>query len=67
MSEKNRKMGGQLVLSRKAGESIDMTCEDGTKIKITAIEFQGGSRVKLMFNAPKSVKILRSELEPEAV
>jgi carbon storage regulator len=46
-----------LVLSRKAGESIQI---DG-QIKITILTVSG-SRVKVGIDAPEEVRILRSEL-----
>ncbi len=46
-----------LVLSRKAGESIQI---DG-QIKITIVTVSG-NRVKVGFDAPEEVRILRSEL-----
>ena len=46
-----------LVLSRKAGESIQI---DG-QIKITIVTVRG-NRVKVGIEAPEEVRILRSEL-----
>ena len=47
-----------LVLSRKAGESIHI----GSEIFITVVSIANG-RVKLGFEAPDHVRILRSELK----
>ena len=48
-----------LVLSRKSGESIQI----GPDITITVIA-TGKDRVKLGFDAPRHIQILRSEIEP---
>ena len=46
-----------LVLSRKPGQAVEI--EGG--ITVTLVEVEGG-RVRLGFDAPASVRILRSEL-----
>ena len=51
-----------LVLSRKPGESIQI----GHNISITVVEVRG-NRVKLGIEAPRSVGVMRSELEPREV
>lgn len=50
-----------LVLSRKVGESIQIS--DNIFVKV--IEVKGG-RVRLSFDAPKEIQILREELSVEA-
>lgn len=50
-----------LVLSRKPGEQILV----GDNITITVVEVRG-NRVKLGFQAPRSVGVVRSELEPRS-
>ena len=49
-----------LVLTRKADEQILI----GDDIKITLVKVRGGS-VRIGIDAPKSVKIIRAELEPK--
>jgi carbon storage regulator len=46
-----------LVLSRKPGEKVVI----GSKIKVTVVEVKG-NRVRLAFEAPDQVRILRAEL-----
>lgn len=46
-----------LVLSRKVGESIQI----GDNVVVSILEVKGG-RVRLSFDAPKDVSILREEL-----
>lgn len=50
-----------LVLSRKPGESVVI----GGNITVTVVEVKG-NRVRLAFDAPGDVRILRSELVAEA-
>lgn len=50
-----------LVLSRKRGESILI---DG-QIKVTISEVHG-NRVKVLVDAPRSRKVMRCEIVPEA-
>lgn len=50
-----------LVLQRKIGESI--VIGDETTVTVLAVE---GGRVRLAVDAPRSVKILRSELKKAA-
>ncbi|MEP3481295.1 MAG: carbon storage regulator CsrA [Fuerstiella sp.] len=49
-----------LVLSRKVGESIQI----GDNIFVSVVEVKGG-RVRLSFDAPKDIKIIREELAPQ--
>lgn len=48
-----------LVLSRKEGETIVMTGENGTVITVTIR--QTGTNVSVGIEAPQSIKILRGE------
>ena len=50
-----------LVLSRKQGESIQIA----ENVMITVSEVRGG-RVKLTIEAPKSVRVMRREIELDA-
>jgi len=50
-----------LVLSRKLDEVISITLPDGTVIQVKVIEM-GHGRVRLGFEAPPAVKILRAEV-----
>lgn len=47
-----------LVLARRVGESIHI----GNDIIIEIESFENGNRVKIGINAPKDLRILRSEL-----
>ena len=47
-----------LVLSRKAGETINI----GEGVKVSVIRLEGG-RVRLGVEAPENVRILRGELD----
>jgi carbon storage regulator CsrA len=47
-----------LVLSRKAGETINI----GEGVKVSVIRLEGG-RVRLGIEAPENVRILRGELD----
>ena len=49
-----------LVLGRKSGESVML----GDDIEVRVLEVRGG-HVKLGFDAPRSVSICRSELQPD--
>ena len=49
-----------LVLTRKIGESVDI----GEDVRVTVIKGTG-SRLQLQFEAPRDVKILRSELREQ--
>jgi len=50
-----------LTLSRKEGESIVLTLEDGQTITVRLDE-TNGSQARISIGAPDSVKILREEL-----
>jgi len=51
---------GMLVLTRKSGESVNATTPDEVLIKITVLSVKG-SQVRLGFEAPENVNIIRSE------
>ena len=51
-----------LVLSRKSGESINL----GNDIKIAILSVEG-DRVRIGIEAPKDIKILRTELLQEVI
>jgi carbon storage regulator CsrA len=51
-----------LILTRKRGEDVILTTDDGTRI-VVRICYVDNRRVKIGFNAPDSVKIFRSEIE----
>ena len=48
-----------LVLSRLPGESITLRLEDGKEIVVSVVEVKGSRRVRLGFEADKSVGIVR--------
>jgi len=49
-----------LVLERKAGESVTITCPDGTIITVAVVTLEG-MRTKLSFDAPRSYQIMRDD------
>lgn len=49
-----------LVLTRKDGESIKLTCVDGTEIIIRTIRIES-HRVQIGIEAPENVQILRDD------
>jgi carbon storage regulator CsrA len=49
-----------LVLSRKLMESIDI----GGNVVVTVLTIRGG-KVQIGIDAPKEVRVLRTELQPE--
>jgi len=51
-----------LVLSRKKDQSIIITLQDGTKIKVLVSNLSKDV-VRLAFDAPRKVKINREEVE----
>ena len=51
-----------LVLSRKSGESIKLG--DDIEVIIIAVE---GHRVRIGVNAPRDVRIMRSEVDPQLI
>lgn len=53
-----------LVLSRKQGESVVLNTSDG-EIEVVMLETKG-SRARIGFTAPESVKIVRKELQADA-
>lgn len=50
-----------LVLTRNAGQAIDLTCPDGSKAEIVVLRVNKRS-VSIGLNAPESIEILRREL-----
>lgn len=50
-----------LILTRKPSESVTLYTADGESITVTVASVNG-QQVKLSFNAPDDVDILRSEL-----
>jgi len=50
-----------LVLTRKRGEKVIVTCPDGTELAVTVVEV-GGGKVRLGFDAPAAYRIRRLEL-----
>lgn len=50
---------GNLVLSRKVGESICI----GDNVTVTIVEFRG-DKIRVAVQAPKSMPIRRAELQP---
>ena len=53
-----------LVLSRKVGETLVFTQQDGTRIELT-VSYANGGRAKVTIDAPLTVRILRKELEDQ--
>jgi len=51
-----------LVLTRKQNEKIEIILDDNTSIMISIAEIDR-NRVKIGFDAPKNIKILRTELK----
>ena len=49
-----------LVLSRKTGETIQVAGQTG-EFRITVVQIRGG-RVRLSIDAPREVRVMRSEL-----
>lgn len=52
---------GRLVLTRRIGESVIVELPDGRDFYVTLVETRSG-QAKLMFTAPKDVRIRREEL-----
>lgn len=50
-----------LVVSRKVGEKVTLTCADGTVIEVALVDVDRG-KVRIGFAAPRSVVIMRNEL-----
>lgn len=53
-----------LIVTRRIGESCTLVTDDGTEIKVYAMGVNG-NQVKIGFNAPKTVNILRDEVEDD--
>ena len=57
-----------LVLSLRVGESISLTTPEGVRTLITRLPRSSGSnQITLGFQAPLSIKILRTKLEEEPI
>lgn len=56
---------GMLVITRKRGETITITTQDGQRIEVVLIEMQK-SRARIAVKAPGTVKVVRGELEQRA-
>lgn len=54
-----------LVLSRGLSESVSFKTSDGTRIEVMVVRI-GADQVRLGIEAPRSVEILRAELEEKA-
>ena len=50
-----------LILTRRTGEDVDITLEDGRRITITLLGVKG-NQVRYGINAPKTITIDRSEV-----
>lgn len=50
-----------LVLKRNSGQSVVVKCAEG-EIRITVIPNKGSTSFRMLFEAPRTVEILRSEL-----
>jgi carbon storage regulator len=50
-----------LVLTRRPGESVIITLEDGTEINIVTLEVNG-NQVRTGYTAPLNVKVNRQEI-----
>ena len=53
-----------LVLTRRNGEELVLSDQDGLRIEVSVLRISGNS-VRLGINAPGSVSVLRAELEGE--
>jgi carbon storage regulator CsrA len=53
-----------LILSRKHNESITITCENGSIIRIIVTDLSK-HHVRLGFDAPKECRIYRTEIQQE--
>jgi carbon storage regulator CsrA len=51
-----------LVLKRKPDESVRLIGPDGRTVEITVVSVDGRDAVRLAFEAPSDVRIVRSEL-----
>lgn len=55
-----------LVLTRKIGEMVRIQCPSGEVVVVQVLPGRSGQQVKLGFDAPKSVVIVRDELNVRA-
>lgn len=55
-----------LILGRKVGQSVTIECPTGEKLRIVVLERRSANsktHLKLGFDGPTSVQVLRDELE----
>lgn len=52
---------GVLALSRRRNEKILLRTPDGTVVALTVLEIRG-DKVRLVFDAPRTVEIVREEV-----
>jgi sRNA-binding carbon storage regulator CsrA len=57
-----QRRGGGLVVTRRRGETVVLTLEDGRQIYVTLVETVG-ARARLRVEAPKSIRVNRAEVE----
>jgi carbon storage regulator len=50
-----------LVLSRKANQTVIVTLPDGREMRVTVVDIDR-NKIRLGFDAPDDVKIMREEL-----
>lgn len=55
---------GYLTLARKKDEAVILTLEDGRRIEVLVANIRGDN-VQIAFNAPRGVKIWRSEVQQQ--
>lgn len=55
-----------LILSRKREERVVIETEAGERVEVTVCQI-GEEKVRLGFEAPRGVRILRSEIERDRV
>lgn len=48
-----------LILTRKIEEAVTITCPDGQEVVVRVVGFPSAGEVRLGFDAPRDVKILR--------
>lgn len=52
---------GNLILTRKPGETVRIVLQDGSHIDVTFVEFRSG-KARIAFAGPKSTKVYRKEI-----
>jgi carbon storage regulator len=50
-----------LVIRRRAGEGLVVTCPNGERLEVELLDIEG-SQVKLGFKAPREVRVMRREI-----